>query len=110
MDPYFDPIPLDHGEEIRKRMRERDGSDSQGRQMKRARANSSTLLPPESDEQEVEYLPEPPEDDLEKYDRERLQKDAPKGAGFVSARNDVRPVGWWVLDCRLSIECINIGS
>ena len=31
MDPYFDIIPNDRGEEIRKRMRGRDGEDNKGR-------------------------------------------------------------------------------
>jgi hypothetical protein len=73
MDPYLDTIPDDRGEEIRKRVRERDGSDSEGRPAKRARADTSSLLPPGGDEQEVEEPPKP-EDDLDKYDRERLQK------------------------------------
>ena len=73
MDPYLDTIPDDRGEEIRKRMRERDGSDSEGRPTKRARADTSALLPPGGDGQEAEETPKP-EDDLDKYDRERLQK------------------------------------
>lgn len=73
MDPYLDTIPDDRGEEIRKRVRERDGSDSEERPTKRARADTSSLLPPGGNEQEVEE-PLKPEDDLDKYDRERLQK------------------------------------
>ncbi|KAI9787510.1 MAG: hypothetical protein M1839_000040 [Geoglossum umbratile] len=73
MDPYLDTIPDDHGEEIKTRVRERDGSDGEERLTKRARADTSALLPPEGDGQEVEAPPEP-EDDLDKYDRERLQK------------------------------------
>lgn len=73
MDPYLDTIPDDRGEEIRKRVRERDGSDSEERSTKRARADTSSLLPPGGDGQEVEEPPKP-EDDLDKYDRERLQK------------------------------------
>ena len=73
MDPYFDIIPDDRGEEIRKRVRERDGSDSVGRPTKRARADTSALLPPGGDGQEVDEPPKP-EDDLDKYDLERLQK------------------------------------
>ncbi|KAL8721791.1 MAG: hypothetical protein Q9225_001591 [Loekoesia sp. 1 TL-2023] len=72
MDPYTDIVPDDLGEVIRKRIRERDG-DSEGRPAKRARANTDALLPPESDEQEINE-PLKPEDDLENYDRERLQK------------------------------------
>lgn len=70
---FYDPIPNDHGEEIRKRIRERDGSDSEERPTKRARANTSALLPPGGNGQDVEEPPKP-EDDLDKYDRERLQK------------------------------------
>ena len=73
MDPYLDTIPDDRGEEIRKRVRERDGSDSEGRPAKRPRADTSALYPPGGDEQEVDE-PLKPEDDLDKYDRERLQK------------------------------------
>lgn len=73
MDPYFDTIPDGRGEEIRKRMRERDGSDSEGRPTKRARADTGALLPPGGDGQEVEEVLKP-EDDLDKYDCERLQK------------------------------------
>lgn len=73
MDPYLDTIPDGRGEEIRKRVRERDGSDSEGRPTKRARADTSALLPPGGDGQEVDEPPKP-EDDLDKYDRERLQK------------------------------------
>ena len=73
MDPYLDTIPDDRGEEIRKRVRERDGPDSEGRPRKRGRADTNALLPPEDDGQEIEEPPKP-EDDLDKYDRERLQK------------------------------------
>ncbi len=73
MDPYIDTIPDDHGEEIRKRVRERDGSDDEGRPTKRARANTSALLPPEGDRQNIEEPPKP-EYDLDKYDRVRLQQ------------------------------------
>ena len=73
MDPYLDIIPDDHGEEIKKRVRERDGSDSEGRPKKRARADTRALLPPGDDEQAVEEPPKP-ETDLDKYDLERLQK------------------------------------
>ena len=80
MDPYLDTIPDDCGEEIKKRVRERDGSDSEGRPTKRARADTNALLPPGSDEQEIEEPPKP-ENDLDKYDRERLQK----GLRYVNA-------------------------
>ena len=73
MDPYLDTIPDDCGEGIKKRVRERDGSDNEGRSTKRARADTSALLPLGGDEQEIEEPPKP-EDDLDKYDRERLQK------------------------------------
>ena len=74
MDPYLNTIPYDQGEEIRKRVTERDGFDNEGRPTERARADTSTFLPLGGDGQEVEE-PEPPkpEDDLDKYDRERLQ-------------------------------------
>ena len=73
MDPYLDTIPDDHGEEIRKRIRERDGSDSERPLSKRARVDTSTLLPLEGDGEEVEEPPKP-ENDLDDYNRERLQK------------------------------------
>jgi hypothetical protein len=88
MDLYLDTIPDDRGEEIRKRVRERDGSDSEGRPTKRARADTSALLPPGGDGQEVEGPPQP-EDDLDKYDRERLQK----GLRYIdgAARRKITP-------------------
>lgn len=67
MDPYLDTIPDDRGEEIKNRVMERDGSDSEGRPTKRARADTSAILPPGND-------PPQPEIDLNNYDRERLQK------------------------------------
>jgi hypothetical protein len=57
-------------------MRERDGVDNEGCPTKRTRADTSTFLPPGGpDGQDVEEQLEPPkpEDDLKKYDRERLQ-------------------------------------
>ena len=72
MDPYLDTVPDDRGEEIKKLGRERDGSDSEGRPKKRARADTSALLPPVNDEQNIEDPPRP-ESDLINYDRERLQ-------------------------------------
>ena len=88
MDLYLDTIPDDRGEEIRKRVRERDGSDSEGRPTKRARADTSALLPPGGDGQEVEEPPKP-EDDLDKYDHERLQK----GLRYISgeAKRKITP-------------------
>jgi hypothetical protein len=71
MDPYIDIIPNDHGEEIRTRVGRRDGSDSEGSPTKRARADTSTLLLLGGDGEEDEEPPKP-EDDLDKYDRERL--------------------------------------
>lgn len=73
MDPYSDTIPDDQGEKIRKRVRERDGSDDEGRPKKRARADTGILFPPGDDEQDVEEPPKP-EEDLASYDRERLQQ------------------------------------
>ena len=75
MDPYLDTIPDDRGEEIKSRVRERDGSDSanEERPTKRARANTDTLLSPVIDDQNIEEPPKP-ENDLDNYDRERLRK------------------------------------
>lgn len=75
MDPYRDVIPDDQGEDIRKRVRERDGSDDEARPTKRPRANTSALLlsTPEGDQPDIQVPPKP-EDDLEKYDRARLQQ------------------------------------
>lgn len=70
MDPYLDTIPDDRGKETRKRVRQRDGSKSPA---KHARANTSAILPPGDDGQEVEEPPKP-EEDLDKSDRERIQK------------------------------------
>ena len=67
MDPYLDTIPDDRGEEIKNRVMERDGSDSERRPTKRARADTSAILPPGND-------PPKPEIDLNNYDRDRLQK------------------------------------
>ena len=49
MDAFIDTIPDDLGEEIKKRVRDRDGPDNEGRPTKRLRADASALLPPESD-------------------------------------------------------------
>ncbi|KAI9827076.1 MAG: hypothetical protein M1826_006440 [Phylliscum demangeonii] len=73
MDPYLDAIPDDRGEGIKDLVRKRDGSDSEGRPAKRVGTDTSALLPPGGDEKDVEEPPKP-EDDLDKYDRERLQK------------------------------------
>lgn len=54
-------------------MRERDGSDDKGRPIKRARAHTSALLPPQGHRQDTEEPPKP-EDDLDKYDGKRLQQ------------------------------------
>ena len=88
MDPYLDTIPDDCGEEIKKCVRERDGSDSEGRPTNRARADTSALLPPVGDGKEIEEPPKP-EDDLDKYDRERLQK----GLRYINgaAKRDITP-------------------
>ena len=58
MDPYLDTVPDDRGEEIKKHVRERDGSDGEGRL---------------NDEQNIEDPPRP-ERKLNNYDRERLHK------------------------------------
>ena len=73
MDPYLDTVPYDRGEEVTKRVRERDTSDNEGPPRKRARADTNALLPPEIHGYEVEG-PLKPEEDLDKYDQERLQK------------------------------------
>lgn len=88
MDRTFDNIPDDHGAEIKKRVIERDGSDGEERPTKRARANTSDLLPLESDWQDTEELPKP-EDVLDKYDHKRLQR----GLRFISgaAKRKVTP-------------------
>lgn len=59
MNSYLDTIPDDRGEEIKKRVGERDGSDSDGRPIKRARADTSAPLPPGNDEQNIEDPPKP---------------------------------------------------
>lgn len=88
MDPYRDTIPHDRGDEIRKRVRERDGSDSERSPTKRARADTSALLPP-GDDGEGDEEPLKPEDSLDKYDRERLEK----GLRYVSgaAKRKITP-------------------
>ena len=70
----MDTTPYECGEEIKNRVRERDGSDSEERPTKRARANTDALLPPGNDEQNIEDTPPKPEKDLDDYDRERLRK------------------------------------
>lgn len=79
MDPYIDCIPDDKGEEIKKRVRERDGSETEGYPTKRARANTTTLLGP--GEINTSDQPPTPEDELRKYDRERLQR----GLQYINA-------------------------
>ncbi|KAK0510959.1 hypothetical protein JMJ35_006511 [Cladonia borealis] len=73
MDPYINSIPDERGEEIKKRVRARDGSDTEEQPTKRARADTSALLPPGNDEQNLEDPPKP-ETDLNNYNHERLQK------------------------------------
>jgi len=73
MDPYLDIIPDEHGPEVKKRVRERDGSEGERRPAKRARADTNALLPPGGFEENVDEPPIP-EDDLDMYDVERLQK------------------------------------
>lgn len=48
MNPYFNTIPDDRGEEIRKRVKERHGFDSEKRAAKRARADISAHLSSEN--------------------------------------------------------------
>ena len=73
MDLISSTVPDDHAEEIKKRLRERDGSDDESRPRKRARADTRALLPPGADGLEVEEPPKP-EEDLDRYDVERLQR------------------------------------
>lgn len=73
MDLISSTVPDDHAEEIKKRLRERDGSDDESRPGKRARADTRALLPPGADGLEVEEPPKP-EEDLDRYDVERLQR------------------------------------
>jgi len=42
MDPYLGTIPYNQGEQIKERVSERDGFDSEGRPTKRARADART--------------------------------------------------------------------
>ncbi|KAM0795317.1 hypothetical protein BDR22DRAFT_871703 [Usnea florida] len=79
MDDYYDHVmpATDEGEEfknLKKRVREGDGSEDEGRPTKRPRANTSALLPPEPEghHQEINEPPKP-EDSLDKYDRARLK-------------------------------------
>ena len=82
MDPYLDAIPDDRGVEIKKRVRERDGSDVEGRLTKRARADTSALISQRSDEDEIENEEPPkPEEDLRKYDLDQLRR----GLRYVNA-------------------------
>lgn len=73
MDPYLNSIPDEGGEEIKKRIRARDGSDTEEQPTKRARSDTSALLPPGNDEPNLEDPPKP-ESDLNNYNHERLQK------------------------------------
>ncbi|KAI4209036.1 MAG: hypothetical protein LQ351_007984 [Letrouitia transgressa] len=75
-DPLLAVVPDDFGKDIKKRMIDGDGSDSEEPAKKRARANTDSLLPPEDpSEPDGDVLDPPePEDDLEKYTTERLQK------------------------------------
>ena len=79
MDDYSDHVipSSDEGEELKKlkkRVREGDGSEDEGRPTKRPRANTSTLLPPEPEghRQDISEPPKP-EESLDKYDRAPLQ-------------------------------------
>ncbi|KAI9723304.1 MAG: hypothetical protein M1812_001187 [Candelaria pacifica] len=72
MDHYADIIPDDFSGEIRKRLRERDGDEPDPRHLKRQRADTNTLIP-EHIEGDL-TTPPLPEADLERYDRERLNR------------------------------------
>lgn len=69
MDLISSTVPDDHAEEIKKRLRERDGPDDESRPRKRARADTRALLPSGADGLEVEEPPKP-EEDLDRYDVE----------------------------------------
>ena len=59
------------------RVREGEDSEDEGLHINRPRANTSALLQPkpEGDQQDI-GVPPKPEDDLNKYDRTRLQSGA----------------------------------
>lgn len=71
MDPYINIDPDDHGEMIRKRVLERDGSDNLGRPAQRPRADTRDLLTTDDSEEVEESLM--PEIYLTKDDHKRLQ-------------------------------------
>lgn len=73
MGPYLYTIPDDRGREIKKLVRERNEYDAGGPPTKPLRADTKSLLTPGGDEQKMEEPPKP-ENDLDKYDRERLLK------------------------------------
>ena len=79
MDPYLDVIPNEQGEQIKKRIRDRDGPEDEERPIKRARSDTNALLLPDGDRKQMDEPPKP-EDDLNKYDRERLQQ----GLGYIN--------------------------
>ena len=85
----FAIIPDDHGEDIRKRVRERDGSDDETPSKKRPRASTTALLQPLSNHEAEILEPPPPEDDLSMYDQERLKK----GLQYVTsaAKRNITP-------------------
>ena len=74
MDPIESTVPEEGALEIKKRIRERDGSDEEGRPFKRARSDTTTLLPLESDDNSPMQndAPPKPEDNLEDYGNVRL--------------------------------------
>ncbi|KAI4213847.1 MAG: hypothetical protein LQ351_003542 [Letrouitia transgressa] len=77
MDFYRNVISGGHSEEIRKLVRKRDGSNSEEPYKKRPRADTNALVP-QIGGQDIEE-PQPPEspkpeENINKYDRERLQK------------------------------------
>ena len=73
MDPYLSTIPDERGEEIKKRVRERDDTETEGIPTKRARSNTEALLSPELGEEDFTNPPKP-ETNVNGYTRERLQK------------------------------------
>ena len=73
MDLIESTVPDDHAAEVKRRLRERDGSDDESRPRKRARADTLALLPSNATSLELQG-PLKPEEDLDRYDVERLQQ------------------------------------
>ncbi|KAG8525771.1 uncharacterized protein KY384_000531 [Bacidia gigantensis] len=83
-------IPEAFVEELKKRELERDGEDDEGRQRKRVRADTITLLEPEDKHTEVEEVTViQPEKSLDLYSHKRLQR----GLRYINAevKRDITP-------------------